>query len=99
MSTPFVIRIEIGGQELECSGRKTKAYPQTLTQPAEPSELEVEKIELLIGVEGNRRRLLDITDLVEELGGLDLVQQTVEEDYEPEPDGPDEDSDDYRHFL
>ena len=99
MTRQILLELEIGGQELRCSGVYSKGRPATRLDPEDPPELEISLIELLIGVEGNRHRFLDITDLVEELGGLDIVQQKAYEDYEPEPDVPDEDRDDFRHFL
>lgn len=90
MSKPFSVSIEVGGQELEVSGRLTKAYPATLTQPEEPSELEVEQVELLVAVVHDSKTTIDITDLVEELGGNDLIQTLVDEAYDRE-DIPDED--------
>lgn len=87
MSKLFSVCVEIGGQELYVHGNVTKFYPATLAQPEEPSELEVVRIDLLTAVSHTGKTFLDITDLVEELGGNDLIQTLVEEAFEPD-EGP-----------
>lgn len=51
--------------------------------PDEPPEFCVTKVSLVFG-DGKNRRLFGITDLVEEMGGLDLVDQLAYEAAERE---------------
>ena len=108
--------IEVGGQTLRCHFTASKGDPGRTSgppekcYPPEPGGSEVEKIELVQHItddlspnaRATREILLDITDMVEELGGLDIVDQQIDEGYnwegppEPEDDDLPEEDDDAR---
>lgn len=96
------VEIEIGGQQLRMTANwslgdpgRTSGPPERC-YPAEPPEWEVVRVELLcVGVDTGWR-WLDITDLVEELGGNEMVDQKSYDQFEmdggfDEGDGPEGD--------
>jgi len=96
-SEKLQFEVEIGGQTLRLSGTgypgdpgQTSGPPE-YCYPPEPAYFEAELTELFIEVQGNKARL-DITDLVCELGGEEIVQDAADrafENYEPEDYEPD----------
>ena len=91
----LILTIEIGGHEIEVHGHASPGDPGQTSgppencYPPEPAEFEPEKVMLVVPVTDdltpNPRSIrpvhLDITDLVEELGGNDIVNQLVEEEF------------------
>jgi len=92
----FTVTVERGGWELEVLGEYEEAERPTWGHPGTGEQLEILQI-VLVGGEGLR---VDITDLVEECGGMALLFEDVldalrdrEEDDGEEDDREEDDSD------
>jgi len=107
---PFV-EIEIGGQQLRCEYDCSPGRPGVHTlrngdpgYPDEPAEFTVTRTRLFVGATPlYPDEWLDISDLVEELGGQDTLDEKAYEEFEKtldaaeydyEPDIPDDFGDD-----
>ena len=109
-SSSRTIEIEVGGQILEIHGTyypgdhgKTSGPPERC-YPPEPESFEPDKIVLQTwvtedlapaGMKKTRQVLVDITDLVSELGGSDIIDQVIADklsdiDFTEDPPEPDE---------
>jgi hypothetical protein len=82
------VTIEIGGHELRCDCDISPEEPQTRDHPGSPLSIEVTKVRLFVA---QGQPTLDITDLIDELDGAEIVQALVEDVLSEEDEDGDED--------
>jgi hypothetical protein len=98
------VEIEVGGHELLCDFDHSPGDPGVTSGPvescreSEPEEFSVTCVKLFLGIGANKLpNYLDITNLVEDLDGFDLVEDLVGVGadrlglFKPDEEGPEPD--------
>lgn len=100
--TQGTTEVEVGGETLLLHWTYHPGREATRLDPPEPAETEITQVQLVRTIaedlgpgSGHRTLFFDITDLVEELGGLEVLCEALEEsgDFPPEEHDPREDDD------
>lgn len=77
------IELRFGGHKLRVTGDWQKSEEATLIDPAVVGGFDLETVEIRVKV-GEKKDWLDITELVEELDGLDALEEEAAESIDEE---------------